>query len=74
MNVVWVSAEYSHRDLFAITSNVGVNLRAVESSKAEVVGQESGDLSFDLALLKIFSRPEIKFSGRFLFINYPKIR
>jgi hypothetical protein len=28
-----VGAEYSRRDLFAITSNVGVNLRAVESPK-----------------------------------------
>jgi hypothetical protein len=28
----------SSRDLFAITSNVGVQLRAVESPKAEVVG------------------------------------
>jgi hypothetical protein len=33
-----VGAEYSRRDLFAITSNVGVKLRAVKSSKAEVVG------------------------------------
>jgi hypothetical protein len=73
-NVVWVGAEYSRRDLFAITSNVGVKLRAVESPKAEVVGRESGDLSFDLAFLKIFSRSETKFSGRFLFIHYPEIR
>jgi hypothetical protein len=35
---MWVGAEYSRRDLFAITSNVGVKLRAVESPKAEVVG------------------------------------
>jgi hypothetical protein len=69
-----VDAEYSHRDLFAITSNVCVKLRAVESSKAEVVGRESGDLSFDLAFLKIFSGSETKFSGRFLFIHYPEIR
>jgi hypothetical protein len=40
--------------LFAITSNVGVKLRAVKSSKAEVVGWESEDLSFDLTFLKIF--------------------
>jgi hypothetical protein len=32
-----VGAEYSRRDLFAITSNVGVKLRAVESPKAKVV-------------------------------------
>jgi hypothetical protein len=69
-----VSAEYSRRDLFAITSNVGVKLRAVESLKAEVVGRESGDLSFDLAFLKIFYISEMKFSGRFLFIHYPEIR
>jgi hypothetical protein len=41
-----VGAEYSRRDLFAITSNMNVKLRAIESSKAEVVGRESGDLSF----------------------------
>jgi hypothetical protein len=69
-----VGAEYLRRDLFAITSNVGVKLRAVESPKAEVMGRESGDLSFDLAFLKIFSRSETKFSGRFLFIHYPEIR
>jgi hypothetical protein len=69
-----VGAKYSCRDLFAITSNVGVKLRAVESPKAEVVGQESGDLSFDLAFLKIFSGSKMKFSGRFLFIHYPEIR
>jgi hypothetical protein len=69
-----VGAEYSRGDLFAITSNVGVKLRAVESSKAEVVGRESGDMSFDLAFLKIFSRSEMKFSGRFLFIHYPQIK
>jgi hypothetical protein len=69
-----VSAEYSHRDLFAITSNVGVKLRAVESPKAKVMGRELGDLSFDLAFLKIFSESESKFSGRFLFIHYPEIR
>jgi hypothetical protein len=33
-----VAAEYSRRDLFAITSNVGVKLRVVESPKAEVMG------------------------------------
>jgi hypothetical protein len=44
-----IRAEYSRRDLFAITSNVGVMLRAVESPKAEVVGRESGDMIFDLA-------------------------
>jgi hypothetical protein len=33
-----VGAKYSHRHLFAITSNVGVKLRAVESPKAKVVG------------------------------------
>jgi hypothetical protein len=33
-----IGAEYLHRDLFAITSNMGVKLRAVESPKAEVVG------------------------------------
>jgi hypothetical protein len=32
-----VGAEYSHRDLSAITSNVGVKLRAVESPKEKVV-------------------------------------
>jgi hypothetical protein len=32
-----VGAEYSRRDLFAITSNVGVKLRAVESPKSKVV-------------------------------------
>jgi hypothetical protein len=69
-----VGAEYLRRDLFAITSNVGVMLRAVESPKTEVVGQESGDLSFDLSFLKIFSRFQTKFSGRFLFIHYPEIR
>jgi hypothetical protein len=53
---------------------MGVKLRAVESSKAEVVGQELGDLSFDLAFLKIFSGSKTKFSGRFLFIHYPEIR
>jgi hypothetical protein len=53
---------------------MGVKLRAVESSKAKVVGRESGDLSFDLAFLKIFSGPEMKFSGRFLLIHYPKIK
>jgi hypothetical protein len=36
-----VSAEYSCRDLFAITSNVCVKLRAVESPKTKVVGRES---------------------------------
>jgi hypothetical protein len=69
-----VGAEYSRRDLFAITSNVGVKLRAVESPKAEVVGRELGDLSFDHAFLKIFSGSETKFSGRLLFIHYPEIR
>jgi hypothetical protein len=49
-----VGVEYSRRDLFAITSNVGVKLHAVESPK-EVVGRESGDLRFVLAFLKIFS-------------------
>jgi hypothetical protein len=49
-----VGAEYSRRDLSAITSNVGAKLRTVDSPKAEVVGRESGDLSFDLAFLKIF--------------------
>jgi hypothetical protein len=53
---------------------VGVKLCAVESSKAEVMGQESGDLSFDLAFLKIFFGSETKFSGRFLFIHYREIR
>jgi hypothetical protein len=53
---------------------VGVKLRAVESPKAEIMGRESGDLSFDLAFLKIFSRSETKFSGRFLFIHYLEIR
>jgi hypothetical protein len=53
---------------------MGVKLRAVESSKAEVVGQELGDLSFDLAFLKIFSGSKTKFSRRFLFIHYPEIR
>jgi hypothetical protein len=38
-----VGAEYSHRDLFAITSNVGVKLRVVESPKAKVLGRELGD-------------------------------
>jgi hypothetical protein len=33
-----VGADYSRRDLFAITSNVGVKLRCVESPKAKVVG------------------------------------
>jgi hypothetical protein len=33
-----VGAEYSRRDLFAITSNVGVNLHVVKSPKAKVVG------------------------------------
>jgi hypothetical protein len=33
-----VGAEYSRKDLFAITSNVGVKLCAVESPKAKVVG------------------------------------
>jgi hypothetical protein len=66
--------EYSRRDLFAITSNDGVKLCTVDSPKAEVVGQESRDLSFDLAFLKIFYRSEMKFSGRFLFIHYPEIR
>jgi hypothetical protein len=66
-----VGVEYSRRDLFAITSNVGVKLRAIESSKAQVVGRESGDLSFDLAFLKIFSGSKTKFSGSFLFIHYP---
>jgi hypothetical protein len=69
-----VGAEYLRRDLFAITSNADVMLRAVESPKTEVVGQESGDLSFDLSFLKIFSRFQTKFSGRFLFIHYPEIR
>jgi hypothetical protein len=63
-----VGAEYSRRDLFAITSNVGVKIRSIESPKAEVVGRESGDLSFDLAFLKIFSGSEMKF------IHYPEIR
>jgi hypothetical protein len=53
---------------------VGVKLRSVESPKEEVVGRESGDLSFDLAFLKNFSRFEMKFSRRFLFIHYPEIR
>jgi hypothetical protein len=53
---------------------MGVKLHAVESPKAEVVGRESGDLSFDLAFLKIFFRSEMKFSRRFLFIHYPEIR
>jgi hypothetical protein len=65
-----VGAEYSRRDLFAITSNVGVKIRSIESPKAEVVGRESGDLSFDLAFLKIFSGSKTKFSRRFLFIQY----
>jgi hypothetical protein len=69
-----VGAEYSLRDLFAITSNMGVKLRAVESAKAEVVGQESGVPSLDLAFFKIFSGSETKFSRRFLFIHYPEIR
>jgi hypothetical protein len=69
-----IGAEYGRRDLFAITSNVGVKLRAVQSPKAEVVGRESRDLSFDLAFLNIFSGSETKFSGRFLFIHYPEIR
>jgi hypothetical protein len=69
-----IGAEYSRRDLFAITSNVDVKLRAIESPKAKVVGRESGELSFDLAFLKIFSGSEMKFSGRFLFIHYPQIR
>jgi hypothetical protein len=69
-----VGAEYLHRDLFAITSNVGVMVRAIESPKAKVVGRESGDLSFDLAFLKIFSESKTKFSGRSLFIHYPEIR
>jgi hypothetical protein len=60
-----VGEEYSHRDLFAITSNVGVRLHTVESPKAEVVGRESGDPSVDLAFLTIFSGSEMKFSGRF---------
>jgi hypothetical protein len=60
--------------LFAITSNVGVKLHADESPKAEVVSRESGDLSFDLAFLNIFSGSETKFSGIFLFIHYPEIR
>jgi hypothetical protein len=47
-----VGVEYSHRDLFAITSNVGVKLCTVESPKAKVVGRESGDLGFDLAFLR----------------------
>jgi hypothetical protein len=33
-----VGAEYSCRDLFAISSNVGVKLHAVESPKEKVVG------------------------------------
>jgi hypothetical protein len=37
-------------------------LHAVESPKAKVMGRELGDLSFDLAFLKIFSRSEMKFS------------
>jgi hypothetical protein len=57
-----VGAEYSRRDLVAIISNMGVKLRAVESPKAEVVGRESKDLSFDLSFLKIFSGSETKFS------------
>jgi hypothetical protein len=69
-----VGAEYSCKDLFAITSNMGVKLCVVESPKAEVMGQESGDLSFDLAFLKIFSRSKTKFSGRILFIHYTEIR
>jgi hypothetical protein len=69
-----VSAEYSPRDLFAITSNEGVKLHAAESPKEEVVGRESGDLSFDFSFLKIFSGSEMKFSGRFLFIHYPKLK
>jgi hypothetical protein len=32
---------------------VGVKLHVVESPKAKVVGRESGDLSFDLAFVKI---------------------
>jgi hypothetical protein len=35
-----VDAEYSRRDLFAITSNVGVKPRVVESPKAKVMGLE----------------------------------
>jgi hypothetical protein len=53
---------------------MGVKLRAAESPKAEVVGRELGDMSFDLAFLKILSGSEMKFSGRFLFIHYPEIR
>jgi hypothetical protein len=33
-----VGAEYMRRDLFAISSNVGVKLRAIESPKENVVG------------------------------------
>jgi hypothetical protein len=69
-----VDAEYSRRDLFAITSNVCVKLRAVESPKVEVMGPQLGDLSFDLSFLKILSGSETKFSGRFFFIHYPEIR
>jgi hypothetical protein len=60
--------------LFAITSNVGVKPRVVESPKAKVMGLEWGGLSFDLDFFKIFSGSEMKFSGRFLFIHYPEIR
>jgi hypothetical protein len=66
-----VGAEYLRRVLFAITSNVCVKLRTVESPKAEVAGR---DLGFDLAFLRIFSGSETKLSGRFLFIHYPEIR
>jgi hypothetical protein len=69
-----VGAVYSRRDLFAVTSNVGVKLRAVECPKAEVVGRESGDLIFDLAFPKIVSESEMMFFGRFLYIHYPEIR
>jgi hypothetical protein len=53
---------------------VGVKLRPVEAPKVEIVGRESRDLSFDLAFLKIFSRSEMKFSGRVLFIHYSEIK
>jgi hypothetical protein len=62
-----VSADYSQRVLFATTSNVGVKLRIVKSSKAEVVGQDSG---FDLTFRRIFYGSETKLSGRFLFIHH----
>jgi hypothetical protein len=49
-----VGAEYSHRDLFAITPNVVVKLRAIESPKAEVVGRESRD--------EVLTLPSLRFS------------